>query len=277
MTSVLAIDAAWTDHHPSGVALVRGTAAGWSCVALAPSYDQFIAVANGVPVDWTSRPFATPPSARALLGASRSMLGAPVDLVCVDMPISRINIVGRRLADNDVSRRYGAQQCGTHSPSPLRPGVLGELFTREFEEHGYPVAGATTPVATTPALIEVYPYPALLHLLGADRRVPYKIAKAASYFPGLDPRQRRERIVDAWRRILDALGPLISGVALELPAPSALAAMPSSELKRFEDAIDAVICAWIGVTYASGLAEAFGDESAAIWLPGEPSPDRSAS
>ena len=45
--SVLGIDAAWTAHHPSGIALVRHTAEGWRCELLAPSYDAFIEQTSG--------------------------------------------------------------------------------------------------------------------------------------------------------------------------------------------------------------------------------------
>ena len=48
---VLGIDAAWTAHNPSGVALVQRAAEGWQCMALAPSYDAFLALAAGQPWD----------------------------------------------------------------------------------------------------------------------------------------------------------------------------------------------------------------------------------
>ena len=43
---VLGIDAAWTAHNPSGVALVQRAAEGWQCLALAPSYDAFLALSK---------------------------------------------------------------------------------------------------------------------------------------------------------------------------------------------------------------------------------------
>ena len=46
---VLGIDAAWTAHNPSGVALVQRAEQGWRCLALAPSYDAFLALAAGHP------------------------------------------------------------------------------------------------------------------------------------------------------------------------------------------------------------------------------------
>ena len=44
---VLGIDAAWTTHQPSGIALVQNKATGWSCLAVAPSYATFIDRASG--------------------------------------------------------------------------------------------------------------------------------------------------------------------------------------------------------------------------------------
>ncbi len=49
---VLGIDAAWTVHQTSGVALVKRNAEVWSCVALAPSEAIFLALANGTAIDW---------------------------------------------------------------------------------------------------------------------------------------------------------------------------------------------------------------------------------
>ena len=44
---VLGIDAAWTAHQPSNIALVQNTGSRWSCIAVAPSYEAFIAQASG--------------------------------------------------------------------------------------------------------------------------------------------------------------------------------------------------------------------------------------
>jgi hypothetical protein len=42
MTTVLGIDAAWTFHEPSGVALVINDAEGWRLLKLASSYQAFL-------------------------------------------------------------------------------------------------------------------------------------------------------------------------------------------------------------------------------------------
>ena len=38
-------------------------------------------------------------------------------------------------------------------------------------------------------------------------------------------------------------------------------------LKRYEDAIDALICCWVGTLYAKGNAKPLGDDTEAIWCP----------
>lgn len=52
---VLAIDAAWTPHHPSGVALVQRCYEAWRCLAVAPSYAGFLALAAGHSIDWSQK------------------------------------------------------------------------------------------------------------------------------------------------------------------------------------------------------------------------------
>lgn len=48
MAGVLGIDAAWTEKEPAGVALLEGRSEVWRCVAVAPSYDSFLALAEGI-------------------------------------------------------------------------------------------------------------------------------------------------------------------------------------------------------------------------------------
>ena len=99
---VLGIDAAWTVHGPSGVALVKRNAEGWSCVALAPSYASFLALANGTAIDWSTRAHGDRPDMAALLEAAERLAGRPVDLLAFDMPLSTEPVRSRRAADRQV-------------------------------------------------------------------------------------------------------------------------------------------------------------------------------
>ncbi len=265
--SILAIDPAWTACEPSGVALLHEVDRGWRCRGLAPSYEQFAALADGSPVDWSARPPASRPVVADLLhGAKRLLGGLPVDLVAIDMPVATCVISSRRAADNAISQTFGGRGCGTHTPSPTRPGPISEALCAELAELGYPLA-TTTPCEATPALIEVYPHPALLALLRAAYRVPYKASKAGRYWPTVPPSERRRRLVETWDEILRALSDTISGADLPLPTADEAVILRTSGLKRYEDALDALVCGWVGVQYLAGLCTAFGDDTAAIWTP----------
>ena len=173
MTTVLGIDAAWTATQPSGVALVQQQGARWRCIDAAPSYASFIERADGRLPDWTRTAVGSVPDPARVLQAATQLAGDPPALVTLDMPVATAQIHGRRAADREVSRTFGAQWCSAHSPGPVRPGPLGAELSRQFSEAGYPIATATTPAGTPHRLVEVYPHPALLALLRRDRRVPY--------------------------------------------------------------------------------------------------------
>jgi predicted RNase H-like nuclease len=268
MTSILALDPAWTTTEPSGVALLQLVKDRWKCVALAPSYSQFIELAKDTPVDWSTAPKAARPDVDALLDAARTLLdGEGVDLVTIDMPVALTAIHKRREADSAVSQKFGSKGCSTHSPSDVRPGEVGKQLTDRFKELGYSVATVETPVGSTYVLAEVYPHPALLHLLGKDFRFKYKIGRASEYWPEKSPADRRRRIVKNWNKILDQLSLTINKIDLPLPSKNDLEHLASTSLKRYEDAIDALVCGWVGIKYLEGDCTAYGDESAAIWIP----------
>jgi predicted RNase H-like nuclease len=266
MSAVLGIDAAWTAGQPSGVALLDEDSAGWRCVALAPSYRQFVAMVDDRKVDWSSPVAGSPPNPAALLAAAESLLGhKSVDVIAADIPLATIPIVGRRAADQEISREFGGQGCGTHSPSCERPGEVGNAIGVGFIRAGFPLAVVGTNVGKGPSLIEVYPHPALLRLTGSTYRLSYKVGNCRRYWPEASVDERISHLLCMFDAIVTHLKMEIGAIPLVLPAA---ATVPSfTALKRYEDAIDALVSAWVGVQYLNGLAEAFGDDTAAIWVP----------
>jgi len=250
--AVLGIDAAWTNDGTSGVALVAKEGNRWKLLAVEPSYEEFCSE-GGLPV------------ARILV-AARELAGCDIDLVAVDMPLSRDVVTGRRVADNAVSHAFGAAGCGTHSPSRDRPGKIGEELTEGFRKLGYPLC---TSQVSARSLIEVYPHPALIVLMKQEMRLPYKATKIRRYWPTSSPQDRRAKLLDVWNGIVDALERQISGVTIALPLPGIAAAerVPAKMLKAYEDQLDAVVCAWAGILVLEGRAKPFGDLDAAIWIP----------
>jgi len=268
VSAILGIDAAWTAGRPSGVALLQQRGERWRCAALAPSYAQFVGLAAGNAVDWQARPPGSVPDLATLLRVSQQLLEwEPVQVIAVDMPLSLEPIRKRRAADAAVSRAFGAQGCAVHSPSAERPGALADRLRAEAARFGYPLATTVTVTGRTPALLEVYPHPALLRLLNARYRLPYKVANRRKYWPDATPAERLARVRQLLDTILAALRRAVDDVPLDVPPLADIASAAS--LKAIEDALDALICGWVGIRYLAGRCRAYGDDTAAIWIPTE--------
>ncbi|KKB10151.1 DUF429 domain-containing protein [Devosia chinhatensis] len=255
MRAVLGIDAAWTVHNPSGVALAAQRDGAWHLVAVAPSFAAFYALRGAKE--------QTAFDAPRLLDDATHLAGARPDLVALDMPLMDGLITTRRRSDNAIASAYGARGASTHSPSALRPGPLAVDMLAALTSLGYPLL-CTNPI-TGPGTLEVYPHPALIELTGAARRLPYKVHNRGKYWPALTGPERLANLFAQWTTILAALDIVLPGTAAlaPLPAPDA----PLRHLKAFEDSLDAIICAWVGICALEGRAIAHGDARSAIWVP----------
>lgn len=235
LRTVLAVDAAWTVTQPSGVALCQRKEENWHCLAIAPSYDSFVALANGREVEWDAKRFTgDTPDVRRLMEAACAIAGSPVDLIAVDMPLATIPVCGRRVADSRISIAFGKRGCSTHTPSPVRPGPLGTALRNDLTEAGFRLASASTE------------------------------PKSTRYWPAKPVQYRIAKLVENFTLIYGALELTFRDMSLPLPTRSV---DTLAGLKRYEDALDALICAWVGTKYLAGEARAFGDETAAIWCP----------
>lgn len=270
---VLGIDAAWTEGAPSGVAWIVEGAKGWHVAGCAPSYAEFCGLADGRDVDWSvsAKGVGAWPDIEALLSAAQRIERAEARAVAVDMPLAIGPCVARRPADNAISGTFGAQGCSTHSPTPSRPGEMGMDLMRQLDAAGFPLAVAeTTPASALkgvpgPRSLEVYPHPALLRLLNAPYRVPYKVSRSSKFWKGESVQARVGHLLSAFREIEAGLHRELGVIPIELPDASRVKTLVS--LKRFEDALDSLVCAWVGMRFLAGRADAFGDATAAIWVP----------
>ena len=208
------------------------------------------------------RPLGSLPDGPNLITTASVLCGCPVALPAIDMPLARTPIVGRRISDDAVSRAYGERKCGTHSPSPLRPGRISDDLRESFERAGYPLR---TNTIASPGVIEVYPHPALVELSGARQRLPYKAGRVRSYWPKATSLERRVRLYRQWSEIVALLESQIAGVAAALPQLELNAS--GLEVKSYEDALDAIVCTWVAACCLQGQATPYGDENSAIWIP----------
>jgi predicted RNase H-like nuclease len=264
MSLVLGIDAAWTETGSSGVALLQIANGKRSMLEVASSYAGFL-----TPDIDRKRTPGTNPDVKALLRRAQHIAGVEVDLVAIDMPMARTKFTGRRVADRAVSKAFGGRQASTYTPNAARPGIHGERITEAFASAGYSLATDRSQVAAGHAVVEVFPLATLVRLMDVKVRPAYKVAKMAKYFrnenPPLSQNQRIDRLLETWANILTVLGREISGLRFEMPDRST--PKFATELKPFEDKLDALISALVGVCVLEGRAEPFGDDDCAIWVP----------
>lgn len=253
MAAILGIDAAWTSKQPSGLAIGVKDAARWELIGAFKSYADFF--------DDPTRTDAAP-SAEDLLARAGELAAQKISLVTVDMPLANEAITGRRAADNAVSCAYGAKKASTHTPSSERPGRISSELMTGLDAAGYPLQTSSVGL---PGTIEVYPHPALIELMQASERLKYKFSKIRKYWPNLDPAQRRQKLVDTWKSIVEQLEHRLLGIRETLPmiSPNATA----RELKAYEDMLDAIVCVWVGIETIEARATPYGDEASAIWIP----------
>jgi predicted RNase H-like nuclease len=249
--AVLGIDAAWTPANPSGVALITRIDGRTTVVRAKPSFAAFVAV----PDDDTAQSQSV--TLADVLRTARRQAKAPLMCVAMDIPLSRRRIHKRRAADSAISTAFGAMKCAAHTPSASRPGAWGRTLQGAAEKAGYQlrVAGDPPGLPRTRSLIEVYPHPALLRLCGVPERLKYK-DKAS--FTEAERRQAFRAIVDALVREMDD----VSADSL-IPGKNA----NRRQWKACEEALDALVCGWIGLEYLSQRAIPYGDGHAAVWVP----------
>jgi predicted RNase H-like nuclease len=270
--TVLGIDAAWTEHHPSGVALVRVPARGRPrLLRVARSYEEFCDMEGKKGIDWQARVRGASPNIPALLGACEKTARQMPSVIACDIPLGALPINGRRTADKTVTQLYVSRRAGTHSPTAQRPGPISHTLFEQLTACGLQWLHAeSSPFVQqhTSAFFETYPHPAIIELLGLDERLKYKVSKRKKYWPDLDSRASWIAIARELDRLRANLDKCISGVAKWMPpAKSLISQGRLSKMKGYEDAMDAIVCAWIACEFLAGRCVAYGDADSAIWLP----------
>jgi predicted RNase H-like nuclease len=191
----------------------------------------------------------------------RPYLDGPV-VLGIDAPLIVRNSQGRRPCESQVSRVFGRFHAGAHSSNlslpSFRAGPRGGAVAALL---GLGVDPEFEPRSDVRRAIEVYPHPAMVTLFGLDRILPYKAKQ------GRSPAARREAFLDLMDRTAGLRGsdpPLtVEGCEAWERARSAVdAAATHRELNELEDALDAVMCAYVALhRWEHGDAESavFGD------------------
>lgn len=162
-------------------------------------------------------------------------------LVAIDAPLIVPNEEGARPVDREITRLYGRYGAGCYPANRQRigGGIRGEKIVAALERYGFIQDPHIQRLCTTRCVFEVYPHPATITLFHLDRTLQYK--------------PRPHRTLESRRGELARLRELLRGLDSRVPAAlmdkqvmnRAMESLAGSALKRYEDLLDAALCAYI--------------------------------
>ena len=181
-------------------------------------------------------------------------------LLGVDAPLLVPNVTGKRPCETELGRRFARFHAGAHPANRTIFGgdVRGERLVNRLAEIGIAHDPYLTSPRQTPVrqMMEVFPHPAHVILFGLAKTLKYKAKPKRSY-------DLRWAAMNDYSRLLRSLAQF--DPPLDLPAdwpPADVSGLIGGRLKRLEDAMDALTCAYIVLWYwrhgAAG-AEVLGD------------------
>jgi predicted RNase H-like nuclease len=221
------IDLAWSPRNNTGIALIKGDENGGRLASAG------IGVSDDSLVDYV-----------------RKGVGKASALVAVDAPLIVRNNSGRRPADTLVSELFRKYDAGAYPANRARLGawsngkVRGEELVAGLERIGFSHNPYIKRFERTRKVFEVYPHPAMVVIFGLDHILRYKskpnrasgfrvkeFAKYEALLKGLSKADPRLEVGDGL-----LLGRKLGGLS-------------HVAMKRHEDTLDAVFCAYTAYYY----------------------------
>jgi predicted RNase H-like nuclease len=168
-------------------------------------------------------------------------------LIGVDAPLWVPNETGKRFAEAEVGRRFARFQAGAHPANKtlFKGYVRGEELVEKLAVRGI-VHDPYLMEERMPGVrrvMEVFPHPAHVILFGLARTLKYK-AKPGRDYPS------RWAAMNEYTRLLRGLREAVPPLSLtdDWPPPD-VTGLKGNTLKRLEDALDALTCAYIVLWY----------------------------
>jgi predicted RNase H-like nuclease len=211
------VDLAWSPRNTSAVAVARGE----ELVAWAPALG----------------------SVEEIAGYILAVAGSSPAFVAIDAPLTVTNAGGSRECDLRVAKLFRRYEAGVYpvnrSLLERYGGVRGERLAKLLESAGFENNPGLRAPQEGRAFAEVFPHSAMVAIFGLSKTLKYKARQGRS----LQLRCREfRRYQELLRSLAEAEPPLhvpeeILGVEVEK--------LRGSALKRYEDLLDAITCAYI--------------------------------
>ncbi|MEQ1785048.1 MAG: DUF429 domain-containing protein [Hyphomonadaceae bacterium] len=221
MTSFIGVDLAWQcEGNHSGLAAFHGDLGSTQPVSFGTGATDLDAVTDFILANRTES-----------------------SVVAIDAPLIIENVSGQRPCETLVSKRFGSAHAGAHTSNlRLYPNAGGVALARRLESLGFRHCASPDTAWSTSGhwFFEVYPHPAQVVLFQRERIIKYKKGPVAARKSGLMELRQEIR-----SRMLGSGHSLQSNPALLEFLSQELASLRGVMLKRYEDALDAIVCSFL--------------------------------
>jgi predicted RNase H-like nuclease len=221
--TIIGLDLAWSPRNRSGAAVVRADASGGRLIA---------------------PPETLTDNASILAFVERYASAGPA-VVAIDAPLLVPNPTGRRPAEAALGAAFRLYEAGAHPANRgllARDGIVrGEDLVAQLRSLDFRYSDHIAANEDRRVVVEVFPHPAMVAIFKLQRTLKYK-AK---------PGRSKETQLAAWRSYQEHLHNLRTAdptlIGLEELLAVDVASLAPTALKAYEDRVDAVMCAYIGL------------------------------
>lgn len=167
--------------------------------------------------------------------------------VAIDAPLIVGNRSGHRICDRELSKAYGGRKVSCHACNlRLYPDPAGCGLSRRLQERGY---GHLVPPGKGRWQLECYPHPALIEMFGLPERLGYKKGNVDEKKRGQAALATLIKSLQGSRTLRVEIGNQVGHFLYQRK----IFANRGVKIKENEDALDAILCAYIGALYASSV------------------------
>lgn len=217
----IGLDLAWSARNKTGAAVIEGDAAHGELITstLLHGDDEIV---------------------EFVLGHA----GDEQALVTIDAPLSVPNATGRRPAEAEIGAAFGRYRLAAYPANRAKLAVddvvRGEALVDRLQAHGFVHHAEVAALEPVRQIVEVYPHPAMLAFFDLERPLPYK---ARPHRTLADRHTAFQQFQDLIRSLATAT-PALTGTEQLLDQP--VDQLGPAALKRYEDQLDGLMCAYIG-------------------------------
>jgi predicted RNase H-like nuclease len=163
-------------------------------------------------------------------------------VIAIDASLVVINETGQRPCEREIARTFGRNHASCHTSNLGRPyATTGMRLVSELEKlgFGHDFNMGQAKQRSGRWLFESYPHPAMIRLFELDRIIRYKKGRVGEKRQGLGILRRHlETLADGSRGL--AASPTLTEVLERDPE-----GLVGKALKRYEDTLDAIFCAYL--------------------------------